>query len=145
MLTSLVGFNVHSSLKGAIPAVDNLRLTSLPWTDKMATLPPGRLKPMTLLVGLRGADGLVVAADSRGTFGDPRGVTAQNDSQKKLYVTSKYSAVLTAGAGELGAQVMREVAGAIQNLEGVTAIMDAARNVVRTRYEQWFNKFSVQP
>jgi hypothetical protein len=40
---------------------------------------------------------MVVAADSRGTFGDPRGITAQNDSQKKLYSISKYSAILTAG------------------------------------------------
>ena len=86
----------------------------------MATLPPGRLKPMTLLVGLRGADGLVVAADSRGTFGDPRGITAQNDQQKKLYITSKYSAVLTAGAGELGANLMESVLKEIQGTEGVT-------------------------
>ena len=27
---------------------------------------------MTLIVGLRGIDGLVLAADSRGTIGDPR-------------------------------------------------------------------------
>ena len=39
---------------------------------------------MTLLVALRGKDGIVAAADSRGTFGDPRGVTAQNDSQRGL-------------------------------------------------------------
>lgn len=69
---------------------------------------------MTLLVALSGADGLGVASDSRGTFGDPRGVTAQNDSQKKLYVASKYSAILAAGAGELGAQLMAEVTAAVR-------------------------------
>lgn len=51
---------------------------------------------MTLLVSLRGSDGLVVASDSRGTFGDPRGVTAQNDAQKKLYVVSKYTVIIVA-------------------------------------------------
>lgn len=36
---------------------------------------------MTLLIALKGKDGLVMASDNRGTFGDPRGVTAQNDAQ----------------------------------------------------------------
>jgi len=102
---------------------------------------------MTLLVALRGADGIVVATDSRGTFGDPRGVTAQNDAQKKLYIASKYSAILTAGSGELGAFVMQEVLNNIQatKAEGVTKIMDATRAVVRTKYSDWFAKFAVQP
>jgi 20S proteasome alpha/beta subunit len=100
---------------------------------------------VTLLAALSGIDGLVVASDSRGTFGDPRGVTAQNDSQKKLYVTSKYSAILTAGAGELGAQLMGEVADVIKQTEGVTKIMDAARTHIRAKYADWFNKFVVQP
>jgi len=100
---------------------------------------------MTLLVGLRGGDGLVVAADSRGTFGDPRGVTAQNDSQKKLYITSKYSAVLTAGAGELSAALMESVLKEIQGTEGVTAIMDKTRMVMRTKYAELFAGFAMQP
>src|ERR1019366_6998521 len=106
---------------------------------------PERLKPMTLLVGLRGADGLVVAADSRGTFGDPRGITAQNDQQKKLYITSKYSAVLTAGAGELGAGLMETVLREIQGTEGVTAIMDKTRMVMRTKFSELFTGFAMQP
>ena len=61
---------------------------------------------MTLLVALRGSDGLVLAADSRGTFGDPRGVTAQNDSQQKAHVLAKHVAALQAGAGELGTNVV---------------------------------------
>jgi 20S proteasome alpha/beta subunit len=69
---------------------------------------------MTLLVALRGSDGIVAATDSRGTFGDPRGVTAQNDSQKKLYTSSKYTGILTAGAGELGAAVMADVLGPLR-------------------------------
>ncbi len=100
---------------------------------------------MTLLVALSGADGLVVASDSRGTFGDPRGVTAQNDSQKKLYVTSKYSAILAAGAGELGAQLMGEVTTAVKTIEGVTPIMDATRGLVRAKYGDWFSRFAIQP
>jgi len=100
---------------------------------------------VTLLVTLRGADGIVVATDSRGTFGDPRGVTAQNDSQKKLYIASRYSAILTAGSGELAAFVMEEVLRTIQGTEGITAIMDATRNLVRARYGDWFASFALQP
>lgn len=37
---------------------------------------------MTLLAALKGVDGLVLAADSRGTFGAPRETTAQNDAQQ---------------------------------------------------------------
>lgn len=48
---------------------------------------------MTLTVCLKGKDGMVLASDSRGTFGDPRRVTAQNDNMKKLYAVSKYVGV----------------------------------------------------
>ena len=57
---------------------------------------------MSLLVVLKGKDGLVLAADSRGTFGDPRGITAQNDNQKKAHILSPHVAVLAAGSAELG-------------------------------------------
>lgn len=68
---------------------------------------------MTLLVGLRAENGLVLAADSRGTFGDPRQVTAQNDSQQKAHVLASHVAVLQAGAGELGTNVLRRTRDAL--------------------------------
>ena len=61
---------------------------------------------MSLLVCLRGTDGLVLATDSRGTFGDPRGVTAQNDQIKKLYLANERVGILVAGAGDLGSTVV---------------------------------------
>jgi Resolvase, N terminal domain len=45
---------------------------------------------MTLILGLRGKDGVVLAADSRGTIGDPRGLTAIDDTQTKLFQLGKY-------------------------------------------------------
>ncbi len=99
---------------------------------------------MTLLVGLSGADGIVIAADSRGTFGDPRGITAQNDAQKKLYVTSRYTSILMAGSGELGAALMSEISAALAGIEGATPVMDAARNHVRSKYGDWFRSFAIQ-
>lgn len=102
---------------------------------------------MTLLVALRGRDGLVLAADSRGTFGDPRGVTAQNDTQQKLYVFGNYAGVLTAGSGELGAQLMREVQVAIQQRQavGVTPVMEVIRDTAIQRYNDWFPGWAIQP
>lgn len=106
---------------------------------------PLEASEMTLLVGLRGVDGIVVASDSRGTFGDPRGVTAQNDAQKKLYIASKYSCVLTAGTGELGANIMAEALRVIQPNDGVSAVLDKTRTLVRQRYTEWFPGFALQP
>jgi len=89
---------------------------------------------------------MVLASDSRGTFGDPRGVTAQNDNQKKSYGLSKYVGVLMAGSGELGAMIMNEIATDVKNrnLEGVTPIMNAAREILKRRYGEWFARFSLQ-
>jgi 20S proteasome alpha/beta subunit len=100
---------------------------------------------MTLLVSLSGHDGLVVATDSRGTFGDPRMTTAQNDSQKKLYVTTKYTAVLTAGAGEIAAGLMTDTPAVLGGIEGVAPVMQALRNHIRTQYAAWFQGFAIQP
>jgi 20S proteasome alpha/beta subunit len=63
---------------------------------------------MTLILCLKGIDGMVLASDSRGTFGDPKGVTAQNDTQKKVYRLTKFSGMLIAGSGEIGAMVHGE-------------------------------------
>jgi len=90
---------------------------------------------------------MVLASDSRGTFGDPRGVTAQNDNQKKLYGVSKYVGVLMAGSGELGAMIINEISAHVKdnNLVGVTAVMNATREILKKRYDEWFARFSLQP
>jgi 20S proteasome alpha/beta subunit len=95
---------------------------------------------MTLLVALRGKDGLVCAADSRGTFGDPRGVTAQNDSQQKVHIISKHAALLAAGAGEVGAQQISEVADLARQrqVDGATNVLDILRQTARSRCAEWF-------
>jgi 20S proteasome alpha/beta subunit len=103
---------------------------------------------MTLLVALRGQDGIVLAADSRGTFGDPRGVTAQNDSMQKAHVLSQHVAALVAGAGEVGDMV---IDGARQAIEAATAdtateVMNILRETVRQAFENWFPSIpAIQP
>lgn len=95
---------------------------------------------MTLLVALKGRDGLVLAADSRGTFGDPRGITAQNDSQQKAHILSKRAAVLQAGAGEVGALIVQHAREKIaaDGIDGVTPVLNALRDTARANYNDWF-------
>lgn len=92
---------------------------------------------------------MVLASDSRGTFGDPRGITAQNDNMRKLYPLSKYVGVVLAGSGELGATIMNELQQEIQNavppIEGVTPVMNFVRNILIKRFSEWFSGFAVAP
>jgi 20S proteasome alpha/beta subunit len=95
---------------------------------------------LTLLVALKGIDGLVLAADSRGTFGDPRGITAQNDSQQKAHTLAPHAAVLASGAGEIGTLIITQTLQAIQSqqVDGVTNVMNVLRATARTLYQEWF-------
>ena len=104
---------------------------------------------MTLNLILKGKDGMVLASDSRGTFGDPRGVTAQNDNMQKLYGISKYVGVVFAGSGELASTIIDEIQKKIKNanppIEGVTPVMELVRSILINRFNEWFNCFAVAP
>ena len=100
---------------------------------------------MSLLVSLLGTDGLVLATDSRGTFGDPRGVTAQNDQIKKLYLVNKRVGILVAGAGDLGSTV---VAGFLESPDitsfGITEVTMALHRYAREQFRDWFDLFATK-
>ena len=100
---------------------------------------------MSLLVCLRGVDGLVLATDSRGTFGDPRGMTAQNDQIRKVYLANKRVGVLVAGAGDLGSTVISGFLASpgIAPL-GVTDLTMALRVYARDQFREWFDLFSMK-
>ena len=93
---------------------------------------------MTLLVALRGQDGLVLAADSRGTFGDPSSTTAQNDSMQKAHIVAPHVAALTAGAGEVASLLILEATKSIGSIDGVTPVMEHLRETARAKYDEWF-------
>ena len=102
---------------------------------------------MTLTVALEGKDGIVCATDSRGTFGDPRNITAQNDTMKKLYPITKYSVIMVSGANQQGAMIMNETqqVTAQKHIEGATNIMQKLREISRMRYNEWFPAFPMVP
>lgn len=101
---------------------------------------------MSLLVCFLGTDGLVLATDSRGTFGDPRGVTAQNDLIKKLYIANNRVGILVAGAGDLGSTVVSGFLGLPNNASlGVTELTMALHLYAREQFRDWFERFSIKP
>lgn len=57
---------------------------------------------------MKASDGIVLAADSRGTIGDPRGLTAINDSHTKIHQIGSCG-VAFAGASEMGAVLLDEL------------------------------------
>jgi 20S proteasome alpha/beta subunit len=79
---------------------------------------------MSLVVALRASGAVIMAADSRGTIGDPRGLTAINDSQEKLFSLG-YCGIGVAGASEMGNALLNELQkknlSAAQDVEQVVA------------------------
>jgi len=101
---------------------------------------------MSLLVCLLGTDGLVLATDSRGTFGDPRGVTAQNDQIKKLYLANERVGILVAGAGDLGSTLVSSFL-ALPDISslGITELTMALHRYARDQFREWFQLFTIKP
>lgn len=96
---------------------------------------------MTLVACLQGVDGLVLAADSRGTIGDPRGLTAIRDSQTKLFQLSKFVGIVSYGQAELAAQLIAEINAALKPTESYfSAVFEKTRQIVTTKYEEWLGK-----
>jgi hypothetical protein len=62
---------------------------------------------VTLAVAIKAVDGIIMAADSRGTIGDPRGLTAVNDTQQKLLQFGACG-IAIAGAGEMALAILDE-------------------------------------
>lgn len=100
---------------------------------------------MTLTVVLQGKDGLVLSSDSRGTFGDPKGLTAQNDTMKKVFLVGTCG-ILTAG-GQQGSMIVEEVAKAIaaEKIVDATKAMEKVREVSRNRFNEWYPAFPFLP
>ncbi len=62
---------------------------------------------MTLAVAIKAADAIIIAADSRGTIGDPRGLTAVNDTQQKVFKFGNCG-IAIAGASEMALAILDE-------------------------------------
>lgn len=101
---------------------------------------------MSLVIAAQSLDGLILAGDSRGTTGDPRGLTAVNDTYKKIHGLSKYCGIGIAGASELGDALLDGVADAIeeQEIEYIDNVLQFTRNQFRAKFQDWFTNIPLQ-
>lgn len=97
---------------------------------------------MTLIATLEGPEGLVLAADSRGTIGDPRGLTAINDVQRKLFKLSDFCGIATSGSSELAARIIDKLTTRLKETKvdpkDVDAICEASVKLIKEEYTSWF-------
>ena len=95
---------------------------------------------MSLAVAIESADGIVLAADSRATFGDPRGMTAVNDTVQKIFNPSSRTALAMVGAAEIGASIMQIIGTQLapQPDADVDVVADIIRNIGTEYFSQWF-------
>ena len=102
---------------------------------------------MTLTVTLAVKDGMVFASDSRGTIGDPRVLTAQNDTIKKQYVLKDHTVLQMSGANETGAMIIEEIENWCKKQEicTTTNIMYESRKILVKRFDEWFPNMPPQP
>jgi 20S proteasome alpha/beta subunit len=94
---------------------------------------------MSLAVAIEAVNGIVLAADSRATFGDPRGMTAVNDTVQKIYKPSSRTAVAMVGQAESGAALIQHISAALAAQPG--ANVDVASEVFRTTGNQYFSQW----
>ncbi len=96
---------------------------------------------MTLIVGMKADNAIILAADSRGMMGDPRGLTAINDNQVKLYPLGHCGFGL-AGASELGASLLDEYRKkGFDNPAPVDEVAGKISQESARLYNQWFGDF----
>jgi len=94
---------------------------------------------MTLAVAIEARNGIVLAADGRATFGDPRGMTAVNDTVMKIFKPSSQIAVAMAGHADTGAALMHHITAALAATPG--ANVDQAAEIMRTVGNQYFSEW----
>jgi 20S proteasome alpha/beta subunit len=98
---------------------------------------------MSLAVAIEAANGIVLAADSRATFGDPRGLTAVNDTVQKIYRPNLRTAVAMVGQAEIGAALIQHITTGLTAQPG--ANVDLVAESIRTIGNQYFGQWFGQP
>ena len=102
---------------------------------------------MTLTVVLAVKDGMVFATDSRGTIGDPRGLTAQNDSITKQYMLTEKAVLQMSGQNETGTFLIEQIQEWCDSTGSCSTseVMNKARDILIQKYNEWFPNMPPQP
>ena len=101
---------------------------------------------MTLVVALQASDGIVLAGDNRGTFGDPRGFMAVSDVRKKIFGLSHYCGVGIAGPPDIASNLLKNMEQQLKskNLVFADDVTLFLRDSFRAQYNDWFQQFKIQ-
>jgi 20S proteasome alpha/beta subunit len=97
---------------------------------------------MSLAVAIEATNGIVLAADSRVTFGDPRGMTAVNDTVQKIYRPNSCTAVAVVGMPETGAALIQHIiiGLATQPNANIDVVAETFRAIGNQHFVQWFGQ-----
>lgn len=87
---------------------------------------------MSIGIAIVTQDGVVLAADSRGTFGDPRGQTAINDEMQKVFRVTSRCGVVIAGAGEIAVTILTETQAELAKQERPAGMEASTADVAAT-------------
>ena len=63
---------------------------------------------MTLILAMKGSDGIVLASDSRGVSTDFGGTTSKFDTCRKINQISNYCVVATAGSYDIATRLLHD-------------------------------------
>ncbi|MDO9333978.1 MAG: hypothetical protein Q7T57_05595 [Dehalococcoidales bacterium] len=97
---------------------------------------------MSLVVCMKAGQAIVMAADSRGTVGDPRGLTAINDTYIKIFPMGNLGIGLV-GASEMGNTLLDELNK--KNVASITDFDQAISKIVEESakcFNQWFGNIA---
>ena len=112
--------------------------------DRLAERSKG-IGTLSLVVVLEARDGIVIAGDSRGTIGDPRGLTAISDVHRKVFRLTSHVGVGVVGSAELGSALldqMEDKLAAAGHLY-MDEVLPAFRSQIRNLFNDWFQQFPV--
>ena len=105
----------------------------------------GRLTPLSLVVILQARDGIIIAGDSRGTIGDPRGLTAISDVHRKIFRLTSHVGVGVVGSAELGSALLDRMEDklAADGHQYMDDVLPLFRSQIRNLFNDWFQQFPV--
>lgn len=101
---------------------------------------------MTLVLALQASDGIVLASDNRGSFGDPRGFMVINDMRRKVFRLGDQCGLGTSGPPDLASSLLEDLEQQVASRKAVhvNEVTAVARDHFRTQYNEWFRDFPIE-
>lgn len=97
---------------------------------------------MSLFVCMKASQTIIMAADSRGTVGDPRGLTAINDTYTKIFPLGRFGIGLV-GVSEMGNTLLDELNK--KDIGSITDLDQAISRIVEVSagcFNKWFGNIA---